>query len=193
MNDVSLGLAHEAEVMLRKFGATRENFWIPISKDEELAWQVIEFVSGKSFYSVFVDYGMSVEKAVKRGKYDWVNNKITQKNFPTGRTGKADVEIRLFHFNRSILSEDAIKGINRAGYRPVEIHEFLALGGKYPDLQRKFSIIAPGSVCVWQHPNGECYVPCLSGDGSKRELDLNCLEHYWNDNCRFAAVRKSKK
>ncbi len=44
MSDMSLGLAHEAELRLRKAGATVENFWNPISKSEELARKVVAFV-----------------------------------------------------------------------------------------------------------------------------------------------------
>jgi len=35
-SDVSLGLAHEAELRLRNAGATGENFWDPISKVSRL-------------------------------------------------------------------------------------------------------------------------------------------------------------
>jgi len=43
-NDVSLGLAHEAEVTLHKAGATAKNFWDPISRNVKLAKEVVRLV-----------------------------------------------------------------------------------------------------------------------------------------------------
>ena len=43
---------------------------------------------------------------------------------------------------------------------------------------------------VWQNSNGNRNCPYLNRNGSKRNLNLNWIENDWNDNCRFAAVRK---
>ena len=139
-------------------------------------------------YSLSIDYEMSVDEAKKRGNYDWVNNNITQENFPTKRKGKAEIEIKLFHFNRYISSEDVIKEMDNAGYRPAELHELLVLGEKYPDLQREFPIAALGSV--WLAPDGNRDVPFLNRLGSKRILNLSWLELDWNGRWRFVALRK---
>ena len=44
-NDVSLGLAHEAEVTLHKAGATAKNFWNPLSRNVQLAKEVVSLVT----------------------------------------------------------------------------------------------------------------------------------------------------
>ena len=37
--------------------------------------------------------------------------------------------------------------------------------------------------------NGNCHVPCLNRDDSKRNLNLNWWDDDWNDDYRFLAVR----
>lgn len=139
-------------------------------------------------YSVSVDYGMSVEELIKLGLYDWANSDITSKHFPTQRTGKQEVVIELIHFNRSIGSEEALRELDKMGYRPAELHELLAFGAKYPNIQREFPVIALGSV--WQCPLGRRRVPFLYWGGSGRELRLRWFGDDWHVRCRFAAVRK---
>lgn len=141
-----------------------------------------------SIYAVTVDYGKSVEEMVKLGLYDWSNHDITSEHFPAKWTGQTDLAIELVHFNRYIGTNDALKELNRMGYRPAELHELLAFGEKYPDVQREFPVVALGSV--WQRPYGYRYVPCLYWFGSKRRLYLRWSGRDWGDICRFAAVRK---
>ncbi len=141
-----------------------------------------------NIYPISVNYDLSVEAAVKLGRYDWTNSDIADKNFPTTRTGKAEVAVELIHFNRVISIKDALSELDKMGYRPAELHELLALGEKYPDVQREFPIVALGSV--WQDLFGDRYVPYLDRHGSKRDLYLNWIEVDWNEFFRFAAVRK---
>ena len=139
-------------------------------------------------YSVSVDFGMSVEDAVKLGRYDWANGDINSRNFPTTRSGKEEVVAELVHFNRAIPTEDALRELNRQGYRPAELRELLAFGEKYPDVQREFPIVALGSV--WQDRGGDRGVPYLYGGSSGRDLGLGWVGGDWFGICRFAAVRK---
>jgi hypothetical protein len=148
-----------------------------------------------NFYPITVDYGMNVEdygmnveEAVRLGKYDWVNSSITSQNFPTTRKGKTELRMELIHFDRWISTRKALKGLDRRGYRPAELHELLTLGAQYPDLQREFPIVALASV--WQSPNGNRKAPCLDGTIAGRNLDLCWLGKDWAGNWRFAAVRK---
>ena len=69
------------------------------------------------------------------------------------------------------------------GYRPAELHELLAFGEKYKEIQREFPIVA---LTVLRN---RC-VLSLSGDNSRRYLNLFVEEHDCGENCRFAAVRK---
>ena len=142
-------------------------------------------------YSLFVDYGESVEDAVKLGLYDCASGDVNSKNFTTKRIGKADITVELVHFHRYVSTSEVLRALDTARHRcrPAELHELLAFGQKYPEVQCKFPIVALGSI--WRNQEGTRMVPYLGGDGSKRNL----ATHYWinvawGEICRFAAVRK---
>jgi len=146
------------------------------------------FAVNSDIYAISANYDLSVEKAVKAGKYDWSNSDITTKHFPSSRKGAAELEITLVHFDREIDSDEAIRELDKMGLRPVELPELLALGAKYPDVQREFPVIALGSV--WQYPLDYRFVPYLSESSGRRGLGLDWFGHRWHRRCRFAAVRK---
>src|SRR5258706_720221 len=139
-------------------------------------------------YPVNVDYSASLEQLVKAGKYDWFNDDITGRNFPSSEKGTAQVLVYLVNFNRDINSEDVVKELDRQGLRPATLKELLALGASYPDLQRKDLIVALGST--WRDSGGRVRVPCLGGGESNRDLRLFWWDGDWSSYWRFAAVRK---
>jgi len=148
-------------------------------------------VDGKgpfNLYPIVVDYGMKVEEAVKLGNYDWVLSDITQENFPTQKKGKTELVVELIRFDHCISTDQALKELDRMGYRPAELMELLAFGEKYPEVQREFSIAALGSV--WQNPDGDRRVPFFCSYASKHGLNLFLIENDWGGGWRFAAVRK---
>lgn len=141
--------------------------------------------------SLSVNYGRNVKEMIKAGKYDWENSDITEKHFPLpaelkGKT--TTISGKLFHFDRSISSEDAISEMDKAGYRPATLPELLALGEDQPDLQRQFPIIALGSV--WSGAFGRRGVPGLNVGGYERKLSLYWFAYDWIAVDRFFGVRK---
>lgn len=139
-------------------------------------------------YKLLVNYDQTLAEMILAGRYDWVNSDITAEHFPVTGEGEKSVEVTLFHFDRPIISEDAIREMDQAGFRPARIEELLALGAAQPDLQREFPIVELGSVWVGR---GGCrdagYLDCR---GSKRELVLHWFDSGWDGHCRFAAIRK---
>jgi hypothetical protein len=131
---------------------------------------------------------LTLTDRIARGRYDWVNSDITEEHFPTSVPADYDVEYKLFHFNHTISSDDAIKEMEKEGFRPGTLVELLALGETNPELQKQFPIVALGST--WQSPRGHRYVPCLYWGGSGRGLGLRWFGIDWVDVCRFLAVRK---
>ena len=178
---------------LREQGVSDENIHALVTeRGEELigviADAVVEFLKRTvKVHDVLVDFEASVEELVRLGDYDWANSNITSPHFPTSRTGKVETKIKLFHFDQSISSEQAIREMDKAGYRPAEAHELLAFGVKYPDVQREFPVVALGSV--WRRPYGFRLVVCLYGIGVKRYAGLHWFGRGWGDDWRFAAVR----
>ncbi|KKT48899.1 MAG: hypothetical protein UW41_C0016G0036 [Candidatus Collierbacteria bacterium GW2011_GWC2_44_18] len=92
-------------------------------------------------YTVTVDYSASVEQMIKAGKFDWFNDDVTSRHFPSNEKGVAEVLVYLVNFNRDISSEDAVKELDRQGLRPATLRELLALGVAQPDLQRNNPIV----------------------------------------------------
>ncbi|MEK7645318.1 MAG: hypothetical protein AAB391_03310 [Patescibacteria group bacterium] len=144
--------------------------------------------------SHIVDYSQALEVMVAAGNYDWTNDGITPKCFPIVGEGKVEFEDALFHFDKDVSSAAAIAQICAADpanpWEPAKIENILAYGAKNPEEQRKFPIIALGSVA---EVRGGRRVPYLGGDGSVRSLDLGWFDGGWGANDRFLAVRKKSR
>jgi hypothetical protein len=128
---------------------------------------------------------------VAAGNYDWKNDDLTAKRFPIVGKGKVEFEDTIFHFDRDISSEDAVKEILAADpknpWEPAKIENILAYGAKNPEEQRKFPIIGLGSV---GGVRGDRRVPYLHGNASKRSLYLLWWVDDWGAFYRFLGVRK---
>ncbi len=137
-------------------------------------------------YQLIVDYTKSLATIIAEGKYDWVNENITEANFPNSASGTVSVIAEIVHFNRAISSHSAVAELAKMGLRPATIWELLAFGAKYPDIQRSFWIVALGSSCK---VDGKYYVGKLLSLGSKRRANLDRCGAGWDTHYRFLAVR----
>lgn len=138
-----------------------------------------------------VNYTLDLDAMITVGNYDWKNGDITSARFPIAGEGQAEFEDTLFHFDRSISSEDAIKEIVAADtknpWTPAKTENTLAYGAKNPEEQRKYPIIGLGSLA---EVDGHRRVLCLGKGGSERYLVLLWFDGDWLAGCRFLAVRK---
>ena len=137
--------------------------------------------------SLSVDFSRSLEAMIAAGHYDWKNDDITAKRFPVVGKGVEQFEAKVFHFDRAMSSEAVVEAIKADGWELGKIEHLLAFGEKYPEEQRKYPIIALGSVAG---VGGDRSVPYLSRDDAERSLDLYWWGSDWDDDCRFLAVRK---
>lgn len=119
---------------------------------------------------------------MKLGKYDYVNSDINK--FPYEETDTGEIEI--INFGKSISSEDAIKELDKKGYRPATATELLLLGAQHPDLQRKDPIVALGTM----QPVDDRRVAYLDGYSTDRFLLVSWFVLDWFEHYVFAAVRK---
>lgn len=136
---------------------------------------------------IVVDYSLSLEQMIAAGKYDWKNDDITAKRFPLKGNGKVELEPKLFYFGRDMSSDNVIAEMDKEGFRPCTIEELLAIGEQHPELQRKFPLVALGSV---SEINGDHDVAYLHRDDSGRYTNLDWFDSDWDDFDRFPAVRK---
>ncbi|MDO8493233.1 MAG: hypothetical protein Q7S19_01675 [bacterium] len=136
---------------------------------------------------VLIDYTQTLEQMITAGHYDWANSDITAKRFPLKGEGKVARKAYLVHFDHGISSENAIKELDKQGKRPATIEELLAFGAKYPEIQRKFPVVALGSSAK---VDGDRSVAYLDRYGSARRLHLVWWDGDWNANYRFLAFAK---
>lgn len=129
----------------------------------------------------------TLKDAINAGKYDWTDDNITEKNFPTNKESFGTKDMSLFHFNKDISSENEVLKMDEAGYRPATLMELLVIGEKYPEIQREFPVVALGSSVKFC---GVLLVPVLWLDSDGRSLGLDCWHFDWLSRCRFLAVRK---
>lgn len=125
---------------------------------------------------------IDLKDLIEKGKFTYVNPNITLENFPVEPVRSEDYKV--FHFDRFISSEDAVKEIEAAGYLPANIYELLS----WKEWNGKDWVVALGSSCGL---DGDRRVPDLDGWGSGRRLDLGWWVGGWRDRCRFLAVRNS--
>lgn len=139
-------------------------------------------------YPVTVNYDLSVEQLVKKGKYYWPSHDVTSGHFPSSEKGVAEVLVYLVNFNYDISSEDVLKELDRQGLRPATLKELLSLSIVQPDLQHNNPIVGLGSTR--RDSAGNIYIHYLSSLGLDRILGLALWDGDWTLRWRFAAVRK---
>lgn len=130
----------------------------------------------------------ALQRLIAIGKYDLVNPNITDKNFLVPENFVLGTDPKIFHFNRSIKSEDVIKEMDKEGYCSAMIWDLLDYGAKNPEEQRDFPIVGLGSV--GGVISGGRSVPYLYGGGSERSLLLSFWDGDWGEECCFLGVRK---
>jgi hypothetical protein len=133
-----------------------------------------------------VDYSRSLEVMIAAGHYDWKNDDITAKRFPVVGQGIEQFEAKVFHFDRTMSSEAVVEAIKADGWEPAQIEHLLAFLEKFPEEQRKYPIIALGSVAK---VGGDRGVPCLYRGVDERSLGLGWWDGVWDGPSRFLAVR----
>ncbi len=148
-----------------------------------------EDLKRRGIVRLFVDYAKPLSEMIQAGHYGYVNSDITEKHFSVNRRPNAKVEMKVFHFNQAMESDQVISEMAKQGYRPAELPEALAYAKANPDEQRKYLIVILGSV--WRHWYGGRSVPYLHEWLGERNLCLGWFAGEWSSDCRFLAVRKS--
>lgn len=191
----SLGTAFEIikkiSDAIRALGGTDEDLRRIIT-ESALAKQIAELIMADSLgvsktYQVIVDYSKSMAKMISLGNYDWASEGLTQGFFPIKKgTGSHKVKLVLVHFDKSSSTNDILAYLDAMALTPASIEHLLAFGEQYPEIQKKFRIIALGSVYDVQ-----CHhYPTLNYVLGNRRLDATWdQEGFWRD-CRFLAVQE---
>lgn len=121
----------------------------------------------------------TLKSLIDSWKFDWVNSDI-EKNFKLNPIRSSDY--KLFHFDESISSENAIAEMEKEGYSPANAIELLS----WKDWNDKDFVIAIGSAV---EVDGGRYALCLLEIASKRRLGLLWFDGDWIARYRFLAIR----
>ena len=115
-----------------------------------------------------------------------------------------EVVFEYIHMECEALTDEVFTVMDCSGLRPALYEELLGFAEKYPDEQRKYPIVALGSVTLvdgnrrvaylWQKLNTRIQDCCLSPHSiatlDSRDLCLEWREYGWDQCFRFLAVRK---
>ncbi len=139
-------------------------------------------------YTVEVDYDLSLEEAIKAGKYDHVGTDFTLDKYPSVQKGKGPVEMFFVKVEKQLVTDEVVMELEKRGLRPATVPELLALGAAKPELQRESQIMIIGSL----GPEGVILIPYLGEEDGRRFLDKTWVtpDRRWDSARRFLAVRK---
>lgn len=139
-----------------------------------------------------VNYKTPIKTLVKRGKYDWANSNITDKNFSLAGKGNEEFEAEYFRISKTTTTADIEKQIAEKGLQPLNMQELLHFGIQYPEEQRANHLVALNAS--WVDPGGRRRVGDLFGDAEVRDCDLDWTEpaSRWYPGCVFV-VRAHKE
>jgi hypothetical protein len=193
LGDFSVGLVQEMLVNLCRFGFSPDMVKKIADIKSGMAEKIVNIFSVatdavRDGVFIVVDYTRSLAEMIKAGAYDWVNSDITESHFPVQGQGKQELVPEIIHYGKFMSSDDIVKDLDKRGLRRGTVHELCSYGEKFPDEQRKYPIVALGSV--WRGRGGDRCVACLYGDDSKRELCLALWDGDWGGIYRFLAFRK---
>lgn len=162
--------------------APRINHPTPVDEDGRNLPEVLE---------IEVDYRKesTIKHLLQAGSYDWTNEDVSDDHFPQKKMGRVTIRIRLICFDQVISSREVLARLRKEGLRPANPAELLALGARYPSVQRQFPVIALGQT--WLLPNGDRMVVCLAWHSMLRRVHLLCkFRRDWPAHCRFVAVKR---
>jgi hypothetical protein len=131
-----------------------------------------------------VDYTLSLEKMISACCYDWVRGDIASRWYPVLGKGKKSLRVEIKQLNCDMSPESAIKETSKKGARPASIAELLSFGLVFPEIQRRFKVVALGSFLEIQ---GSYNIPYLGMGSRGRILDLLSCSVLDSD-CRFLVV-----
>lgn len=193
---LGLGMLTNADQIRREMGITDEEFHVLATDMGRKHWRRLfegmqkESSSRYETYTVTIGGYKSLEEAINAGNYGYYSPDIISEHFSLSEGDEKNVEVALIHRDKLEQSQLLIDEFVTSGeYRNITTEETLALGAQYPELQRKFPIIALGTVA---QIDGAWRVLVLHECSGERRLILDWSADTWIQDCHFAFVRKNK-
>jgi hypothetical protein len=96
-------------------------------------------------FSITVDYDKSCYQMVAVGQYDGREN-LSVYSYSIKGKGIVSYEACYVYFDHVISRENAIREIEQIGWLPAKVEHLLSFGATYTEEQRRFTIVALGTV-----------------------------------------------
>src|SRR3989338_1983059 len=125
---------------------------------------------------------------IRRGKYDWVNDQITDERFPIFEHATATRKIEFVEYDHDPTSEEVLKDFTSRGLKRPTYEDGFYFGIQHKEEQRKHLIVFLHEPV--QDSDGSLYVLVLDGYSGWRELYLSCFGHRWHRHYVFAGARE---
>jgi hypothetical protein len=160
-----------------------------IETDEGLRQKLADLIVG-ACQSVFpiTTTGGKASALIAAGKYDWVNDWITDERFPIAPHAPETRVIELVAYDCAMTSGEVLADFAQRGLARPTYEDALQFGIEHPEEQRKRPIVFLHELV--RSPDGSPSVLILRGDASERVLDLVWFEGDWYSHCLFAGVRR---
>ncbi len=143
-------------------------------------------------YRITTGDGRSTEELVEAGEYEYAHSCLISENFPARHfEGRRVREIVLLEFDHDVTSEEAIAAACEAGLERPMYEDALHFGIEHPHVQRERPVIFLHDP--WIGYFGRRDVVCLWSNAGRRELGLEGFDDKWNQNYRFAFVRRRSR
>lgn len=191
---LDVGTANEIKLAMRRAGFTGAD--VKAVSEGDFMSGVLGLIRGEyvltkvpqtTCSTIVVSSIFTLSNRIALGNYGWVNSDINEKRFPHDPSTIGEWEYDLYHPDCSVSSEDVKSGAEVDGWTVAKAEHLLAFGESFPEEQRKYPVIAIGSVCEVRVLRR---ILALWRDDSKRSLGLYGWGGGWLAGCRFLRVRK---
>ncbi|GAC1371323.1 MAG: hypothetical protein NVSMB39_4960 [Candidatus Saccharimonadales bacterium] len=148
----------------------------------------VQFVQGGPF-ELDIDWNRPLGSMLAEANFDNRPDNLLRTRLDIGasslRSGKVEAEIAVL--TRRSSTEDILRSFDRLDMRPGTYRELVQLAIDEPDLQRKLSIVALGSILNTRHKD---YIGYLDGNVDERKLMLGWAGTGWRARYGFIVFPK---
>ncbi len=130
----------------------------------------------------------TASQLIKNGKYNGVNNLITDERFPIQPHDPIACELELFQFDLNPTWDEVLTERNRRNLDEPTYEQGLYLGIEHPEEQRKYPIVVTHKPVRVPYANPGVLV--LDSDAAERYLSLVDCGRRWHHSFVFAGLRK---
>ena len=133
------------------------------------------------------DKAQKAYKSADGGTPSWIWGEL--KGIPYTKLDVSHLDVLVLNHKGTKPQErdKLVEDMDKAGYRPLEFPELIALGILKPEYNKRNEILNTYKKYTL---DGRLHVPCLFWSGDKRRLSASRCGNEWDERYRFLFVRK---